>query len=63
MGDSVAVPYGDTFVLVGGHGDDGERIYKFVPETEGWEVVPGRLDYPRSYVTAMFVDPESFPNC
>ena len=43
-----AVPYQETFLLVGGYTDGDlinatDRVYKYIPSTEGWELLPSRL--------------------
>ncbi len=50
-----SVPYGNTFLLVGG---DGDHIFKFLPETEEWELMPGKLSVSKFGVTAMLIRPE-----
>ena len=45
---AAAVPYQDTFLLVGGYTDGDlvnltDRVYKYVPSIDGWELLPTRL--------------------
>ncbi len=63
-----SVPYGDTFLLVGGYredtGDYLDTIYIFEPFGETFSLVPGvRLQTARRLHTAFFVDAMSFPEC
>ena len=63
-----SVPYGDTFLLVGGYnensGDYLETIYVFEPFSETFNLVQGvRLKTARRLHTAFFVDAMSFPEC
>ena len=66
--DMASVPYGDTFLLVGGYNDNSgdflDTIYVFEPFSETFNLVPGvRLKTARRYPTAFFVDAMSFPEC
>ena len=54
---ATSVPYGDTFLLVGGIGvGDRDEIYKFNPDLENWVQI-GRLDIPRARPAAMLITP------
>ncbi len=64
---STAVPYGNSFLLVGGlerHGGPAvDAVYKFDPETENWILMPQRLNRPKHAVGAVLVRPDEFPAC
>ncbi len=58
-----AVPYGDAFITVGGVSDNYnmDTVMVFDRLTESFKVLEDvRLDAPKSYVSAMFVDALSF---
>ncbi len=54
MSAPASVPYGSTFLLVGGN----DKVYKFLPETEEWEEMPEMLSQSKFAVTAMLIHPE-----
>ncbi len=60
-----SVPYGDTFLLVGGtdyhSGESQDTIYVFDSEAEAFHLLEGRsLQTARSHHTAMLVDAYTF---
>ncbi len=66
MQEAATVQYGDTFLVVGGFVPGAGQlstILQYNPATEGWIELPGRLSTARDTVTAMLVEPESFPGC
>ncbi len=54
MSAAASVPYGNTFLLVGGN----DEVFKFIPETEQWEEMPEKLSEGRFGVTAMLINLE-----
>ena len=59
-----AVPYGSTFLLVGGGGDDyRDTIHKYIASTDEWELMPERLSIGRETPAAMLVHLDMFPSC
>ena len=63
-----SVPYGDSFLLVGGFDWENKRflstVLVFDRITEEFRELPGvELSRARTRPTAMFVDPEVFPKC
>ena len=59
-----AVPYGSTFLLVGG-GPSSYRdaIHKYIPSNDEWEVMPERLSIAKETRAAMLVHLDMFPSC
>ena len=55
-----SVPYGDTFLLVGGSGE--RRIFAFDVDNLTWMVLPQMLDQHRGFFAA-FLIPDSFVTC
>ena len=56
MERGTAVPYGSTFLLVGG-----DRVYKYIPSSDTWEKI---LSNPSTmYGVVMLVDLGTFPSC
>ncbi len=53
---SASVPYGDTFLLVGGHVEFG-IFYQFVPSREDWMVMNGGVDNGAYLPVAMLITP------
>ena len=53
-----AVPYGATFLLVGG-----DAIHKYIPSNDEWELMPERLSTARETRAAMVVRLDMFPSC
>ena len=53
-----AVPYGDTFLIVGGQTTNGfaNGILEFDPESFGWIARPERMDFSRFAAFAVFVE-------
>ncbi len=62
---STSVPYGNTFLLIGGNKDFHflDTVYEYVAESGTWKLHPTRLDTPKRNVGAMLVRKESFPTC
>ncbi len=66
---SVSVPYGNSFLMVGGTVPVGavsvpsRDIYVFNAESESWSAMGGQLGEGRADHVAFFVDQESFPGC
>ena len=54
MSSPASVPYGNTFLLVGGN----DEVFRFIPETEEWEEMPEKLSQGRFGVTAMLIHPD-----
>ena len=54
-----AVPYGSTFLIVGG-----TAVYKYAPSSDTWKEMPERTSVARSQgIAAMLVDIDTFPSC
>ena len=64
MRSGTAVPYQGTFLLIGG-ANKGWRfydaVYKYIPLTDDWELLPPKLSVARGWTTAMFVPSEICP--
>ena len=63
---AASVPYGDSFLLVGGEmcgGDYSDRIVQYEPVSETFAELDSRLSRPKSSVTAMLVNKSIFPEC
>ena len=64
-----AVPYEDSFLIVGGGGSDVsgtgflDTIYKYEADTDSWAMLDTRLPRPTVWTMAMLVDSEIFPPC
>ena len=56
-----AVPFEDSFLVVGGYGLD--TIYKYEQETDTFELMESRLPYPVDGPIAILVDVDIFPSC
>ncbi len=58
---ATAIRHYSTFILVGGHGkssnDNSDQVLMYNSETEGWDELPGRLSFPMTPLTAMFISP------
>ena len=53
---ALGIPYGDTFLAVGGFdGDTFGTIYKYDNVNDGWKVLPHRLKKPRAVYTAFLI--------
>ncbi len=68
MNAMASVPFGQTFLLVGGYDRDASRamsvLHIFNPDDEQfYQLLTPRLRQARQYPTAMFVDVDAFPNC
>ena len=66
--DMASVPYGNTFLLVGGNNahtfEDSPFIYKFDLGSDTFKVVTSaRLNRARRYTAAVWVDAQAFPDC
>ena len=65
MSDAVAVPYQNSFLLVGGY--DGDMyigdIYQYSAEGDQWLEMDSRLKTPRSEHAALLVRQSLFPEC
>ena len=65
---AASVQLDDTFLVVGGWFEQGnsreysDKIYKYQPATETWELLPLRLQEP-AYAPIAFMVPASFPFC
>ena len=58
-----SVPFGDTFLVVGGLTDNSQdTIYKYNIETEGWDLMPQRLKNARREFAA-FLAPNDYITC
>ena len=53
-----AVPYGATFLLIGG-----DAIHKYIRSNDEWELMPERLSIARETRAAMIVRLDMFPSC
>ena len=63
LGQGRSVPFGDTFLVVGGLSSSyHDTIYKYNIETEGWDLMPQRLKDTRDQLTAFFV-PDDYITC
>ena len=62
---STAVPFGNTFVLVGGsiNGKVSDMVIKYNPSSQDWEELPGKLREKRSSVAAMLIPSDATPGC
>ena len=62
---AAALPFGDSFMLVGGEGPDGPSgaIWLWDPTTSTFQLQPAVLETPRSGETAFFVESATFPKC
>ena len=56
-----AVPYRNTFVVVGGR--KSERVFKYKAEHDVWERLPVSLSKPSYGVTAVLITSEMIPTC
>ena len=56
-----AVPFEDSFLVVGGY--DLDTIYKYEQETDTFELMESRLPYPVENPIAILVDVDIFPSC
>lgn len=58
------VPYGDTFLIVGGGGDvaKADFIYMFDVNTDDWVLLPQKLMFERTHFAAFLV-PDDFVSC
>ena len=60
----------DTFVIVGGRGDEedggfyfSDKLIKYLPESGTFMELPGKMKLPRSDHVAILVDRSIFPAC
>ena len=62
-----SVPYGDSFVLVGGYIEpndvESDAILLYKPMDDSWDVMEGALKTPKRYVKAINVRRNMFPEC
>ena len=59
------VPYGDTFLIVGGNDGTGpmDTIYYYEVDTESWSELDATLSSATSQLEATSVDINDFPSC
>ncbi len=61
---ATVVPYGESFLLVGGYVDGSvASIYRYEPEDGSWELLSGEMSARRYWTAAVMVQKESFPGC
>jgi N-acetylneuraminic acid mutarotase len=63
MSLATSVPFGDTFLLVGGETTNGSKlstIYRYNPEDDSWTLLDSRMKEGKRNVIAMLVDRELF---
>ena len=59
-----AVPYGSTFLLVGGGGGTyRDTVHKYILSSDEWELMSDRLGTARETPAAMLVHLDMFPSC
>ena len=65
FGFGATVPYGLTFLLVGGEPSPfRDTIHKYIPSNDEWELMPERLGFAKGGVpAAMLVNLDMFPSC
>ena len=65
ISDVDSVPFGETFLLVGGmsNGANTDSILVYSPTGDSWNYVEGRLESGKNKTTAMLVQKSMFPSC
>ena len=65
MTTGAVVPYGNTFLVVGGHdgSDSLDSIYYYEVDTESWSELDATLSSPSNQLEATEVDISIFPSC
>ena len=65
ISDADSVPFGETFLLVGGMsgGANSDFIFMYSPTNDSWNYVEGRLESGKNKTTAMLVQTSMFSNC
>ena len=56
---ATVVPFGDSFLLVGGYTPDGSElstIYRYEPDEDRWTLLDGRMKEGKENVIAMMID-------
>ena len=70
IGYASAVPYDNSFLLVGGYnglvdgvGGDTSDVYQYIAETDEWVLLATKLETPRQRHVALLVEQSLFPEC
>ena len=65
MTTGAVVPFGDTFLIVGGHDGSSslDTIYYYEVDTESWSELDATLSSASSQLEATVVDINNFPSC